>query len=1319
MKKKRLSILLVAIATSAIQLFADTTPQAGKVYRIHNYKSEQVISENSIARELVSAAPAGDEDLRQLWLLKANGAGFSFQNAYSGQYIQHNPTQSASYTTGTSEAALSLDQKGSAKYAIKQGDRSFFHSDPGNNIVRWWDSSTEASHWKFEEVNVSQESISLQQAAFRELYETYQERLGLMEDIDEYNAKLPTFFVDSACTALKDTYADMSDDELRSAMSELPASLQDIAIKVKNEAWGHREKEFRIRQYKAYSDPDYWAEVLYTKKYSRINNPTGVYGNEGDMLYVFVANDIPQGATLTAEVICGSGIQGEATTLTRGLNMIPTVKDYSNLFIRYVGETSLEGTTLITDYPELTIHVEEGIVNGFWNKEEHDDADWVDMMNNLATGDMFQVKGERIMFHMSKHYIKECCPNAITDAIGWWDNMTRWQQDMLGIEDVRLKKFNNLGCAISLTSGYQSATHYRTQYAETYIKNLLPYEKMMSNADNCWGPAHENGHVHQAAIQSVGTAEVSNNFFSNLTLNKLGKYVSRGEANSTIFADYGEHVPYILRDGASTMRSFWQLYLYFHEAQVDPTFYPRVLKAMRETPMKARDPKYYAMSVYANEDLLLFAKVCCDVAQLDLSEFFRFWGYLELTNKQHIGDYGDFYLTTRQKDVDEFLAHVSQYPKAPSIIFIEDRVKPVLRTDGVEGYKENHGNAISNDKAGDVGHYTDFMDKTVKAEGYIYEKNNDKIIIKGGSGALGFKVYTKDNGTLVTGSNHLSFKLPKGYTMRDIIVVAAQADGTDMRIPSLAEAGTEEQQRDILDKTLALAKEYVVQTDSTGKKIGLFYPDSVADLKELVEYADQVILNSDQSEYTYGALAMNLDSAINYLHNSPTARVPFIPNCFYSLSPRNNEERYIGYASVGLTTSAAEEATDELQWKFIPAGNDDTYYIQHRTTGKYITTAKQSELVKAASNDIAEAVAFRLVIDGPGEFLIQHADQEDNNLYTSSALVNMVYMTKNGCKWTISMEDNLLGMPEASTDEEIIVYSFVRDDNNEYAWYKNFGRFDKGRLSSSTPDSPEDPTFWFYFYEGNEEGKYLIYNFQSRMPVTIATDKALWANMEAATLPEFSLTLTAEGTGMTVATEEGSWYVDSISGLTLLSDKDSTVWKLQRVCTISLTYEPLTSLALELSKATLNEGDSIRLKVETAPIYATDHTVTWSSSDNSIAMVDSTGMVKAIAAGTATITATANDNPKLSAKCRITVNKAESGIDTAEKETFTIESQGDGTITISGLANGTVVSLYDVVGKQIATATASEGTAIITTSLSKGSIAILKVGGECKKVYMQ
>ena len=770
---------------------AYTAPQSGKVYRIHNSKNAKVIGEDGIARELVSVDAAAN-DFTQLWLLKESGSGFLVQNAYSGQYLQPCAQQSTQvYPTGTTESVMNIKKESSAAYSIGQSSGAYLHLDNSNNIVRWWDASNAASQWNFEEVSVSAEAVALQQAAFKTFYEEYEARLELMNHLDEYNAVLPTFFADAACTELQPAYAAMSDAALRTAMSALPVTLQDMAVKIKNAAWGHREAEFRIRNYKAYSDADYWGEILYTKKYCRINNPTGIYGNAGDVLYVFVGNDIPEGATLHAEIITGTSIQGESTPLEKGLNMIPVKKNFSNLFIQYIGATSLTSDALITDYPELEIHVEQGVVNGYWDIAEHDDADWVDMKNNLFTADVVQVKGERMLFHMSRKYITECCPTTITDAIGWWDDMTRWQQDMLGIEDVRLSKFNNLGCAISLTSGYQSATHYRTQYAETYIENLLPYEKMMSNADNCWGPAHENGHVHQAAIQSVGTSEVSNNFFSNLTLYKLGRYTSRGMGNDVIFTDFAQHTPYILRDGATTMRMFWQLYLYFHEVKGDATFYPRVFQAMRATPFKARDPKYYAMSVYGNEDLLLFAKACCDVAEMDLSEFFRFWGYLELTEEQHIGDYGDFYLTTRESDVEEFLAHAAQYPKAPSIIFIEDRVKAEPRTDGGEGNKLHHGNAVRVGEAGDVGHYTDFVDTTVKAEGYLYEKDGARITINGGTGALGFKVYAKADTTLLYGSNRLTFTLPESVVKQDIRIVAAQADGADVEVKSIAEGGTE------------------------------------------------------------------------------------------------------------------------------------------------------------------------------------------------------------------------------------------------------------------------------------------------------------------------------------------------------------------------------------------------------------------------------------------------------------------------------------------------------------------------------------------------
>ena len=976
-------LLLVGIGTLSA---AYTVPQSGKVYRIHNSKSDKVIGEDGIAREVVSV-DAMTNDFKQLWMLQEYDNGYLIQNAYSGQYLQPCAQQSTQiYPTGIDKTTMYIKQVSGTAYSIGQTTGAYLHLDGSNNIVRWWDASNAASQWHFEEVTVSEEAVALQQAAFQTFYAEYQAKLELMSHIGEYNAALPTFFTDLTCTELLPTYQAMSDDALREAMSALPATLQDLAVKIKNDAWGHREEEFRIRNYKAYSDADYWAEKLYTKKYSRINNPTGVYGNAGDVLYIFVGNDIPQGTTLEAEIISGTSIQGESTILKKGINMVPVKKDFSNLFIQYIGATSLDSDVLITDYPELKIHVEQGVVNGYWDKAHHTDADWVDMKENLFTGDVIQVKGERIMFHMSRKYMTECCPTTITDAIGWWDDMTRWQQDMLGIEDVRLSKFNNLGCAISLTSGYQSATHYRTQYAETYINNLLPYEKMMSNADNCWGPAHENGHVHQAAIQSVGTSEVTNNFFSNLTLYKLGRYTSRGSSNDVIFTDYGKHTPYILRDGATTMRLFWQLYLYFHEVKGDTTFYPRVFEAMRATPFKARDPQYYANYVNGNEDLLIFARGCCDVAQMDLSEFFRFWGYLELTDKQHIGDYGDFYLTTRQSDVDEFLAHAAQYPKAPSIIFIEDRVKAEARTDGGEGSKLHHGNAVRVGEAGDVGHYTDFKADSVKAEGYLYNKSGAKVTITAGTGAVGFKVYAKADSALLYGSNKLTFTLPDEAAAKDIFVVAAQADGADVEVKTAAEGGDENQQYAALKSNIAEAKKVIAMSDERGMKPGYYFGSVVEELALLLDEAIAAYDAKDQSVHTYGEWATLLADEMRRIASLTDAKQVIYAANWYSITNAQHSNYSIATSGTKLRCTIADPAGNEAkQWAFEPTGEPETYYIRNKETGKYISSIGMSSQVTANATDAASAVPFVVTDNGDGTFTVNDPGQDYGALHCDAA----------------------------------------------------------------------------------------------------------------------------------------------------------------------------------------------------------------------------------------------------------------------------------------------------------------------------------------------
>ena len=87
------------------------------------------------------------------------------------------------------------------------------------------------------------------------------------------------------------------------------------------------------------------------------------------------------------------------------------------------------------------------------------------------------------------------------------------------------------------------------------------------------------------------------------------------------------------------------------------------------------------------------------------------------------------------------------------------------------------------------------------------------------------------------------------------------------------------------------------------------------------------------------------------------------------------------------------------------------------------------------------------------------------------------------------------------------------------------------------------------------------------------------------------------------------------------------------------TVVPVQNVALSKSTLTLTEGDSETLTATVSPSNATDKTVTWTVSPSGYATV-SGGVVKAVKAGSCTITATAG---RKSATCAVTVEAAASG----------------------------------------------------------------------------
>lgn len=83
----------------------------------------------------------------------------------------------------------------------------------------------------------------------------------------------------------------------------------------------------------------------------------------------------------------------------------------------------------------------------------------------------------------------------------------------------------------------------------------------------------------------------------------------------------------------------------------------------------------------------------------------------------------------------------------------------------------------------------------------------------------------------------------------------------------------------------------------------------------------------------------------------------------------------------------------------------------------------------------------------------------------------------------------------------------------------------------------------------------------------------------------------------------------------------------------------VTGITLSQTTATLTEGESLTLTATVAPDNATDKTVAWSSSNAAVATVDNNGVVTAVAEGTATITAKANDGSGVTASCVVTVER--------------------------------------------------------------------------------
>ena len=154
-----------------------------------------------------------------------------------------------------------------------------------------------------------------------------------------------------------------------------------------------------------------------------------------------------------------------------------------------------------------------------------------------------------------------------------------------------------------------------------------------------------------------------------------------------------------------------------------------------------------------------------------------------------------------------------------------------------------------------------------------------------------------------------------------------------------------------------------------------------------------------------------------------------------------------------------------------------------------------------------------------------------------------------------------------------------------------------------------------------------------------------------------------------------------------------------------IIWDPINTTALSINKTstTLNKGATETLTVSRSPSSVSYPTITWTSSNTSVATVDSNGKVTAVGNGSATITAKTTDGTNLSKTCTVTVTTPVTGVSVSPT---TLTLNVGGTYTLSK-----TISPSDASNKNATWSTSNTGVATVdsngkVTAVARGTCTI-------------
>ena len=392
------------------ELIFTVTPilEVGQVYRFTNVAYDRALSADGT--DDVHTMTTNVNDTKQQWYVTKDGDYYVLRNLACGKYLKGNGQSSAwsmtdDYSHDYNKFELYVSNTTYNTLHTKTlGDYAYMHDsnnddNGGYNIVGWSNgNNTTASHWTITKVDYTAEEIK-----------ALLDAVPTIAEVAAYQPSLEALFSDAACTTPK--LASLSAAQSSEEYKALPASLQRMVDKVYGGNWAEATvapadrpngnnntnhslwtvadtwsseyaKKFRVQMYEPYSIEGEITSYLRFNAHCNMDNPTGIYANSGEPIYIMVDGDIPEGAELWLAHQSGNGAtqyynNSAYTQLHKGLNMVTFTTDGCQMWINYVVHTyNGNGATIAEKFPEnrklsnykpLKIHIEGGHINGYYN----------------------------------------------------------------------------------------------------------------------------------------------------------------------------------------------------------------------------------------------------------------------------------------------------------------------------------------------------------------------------------------------------------------------------------------------------------------------------------------------------------------------------------------------------------------------------------------------------------------------------------------------------------------------------------------------------------------------------------------------------------------------------------------------------------------------------------------------------------------------------------------------------------------------------------------------------------------------------------------